>query len=44
MVVTLSNFQIDFGRPGFVVSGAQAPGWSLDVISVKHQHKELDFW
>jgi hypothetical protein len=18
--------------------------WSLDVISVKHQHKELDFW
>src|SRR5215213_9619035 len=23
---TLSNFQIDFGRPGFIVSGAQAPG------------------
>src|SRR5215203_140499 len=26
MVVTLSNFQIDFGRPGFIVSGTQAPG------------------
>jgi len=26
MVVTLTNFQIDFGRPGFIVSGAQAPG------------------
>jgi len=30
MVVTLSNFQIDLGRPGFIVSGAPAPGSELE--------------
>jgi hypothetical protein len=34
----LSNFPIDFGRPGFIVSGAQAPSHaSLNVAKRKHK-------
>ena len=37
MVVTLSNFQIDLGRPGFIVSGAQAPGLVVRIVLPAHE-------